>query len=77
MRSLPDLRKSLGRFLLLAPFELGLTAPAIRTSPSLGYSTDLVFHCKNLAIVPAKTVGPREFALYIPPWRTEFSEDTW
>jgi hypothetical protein len=38
------------------PIRAGLTSQAIRASPALGYRTNLVFQCKNLVIVPAKTV---------------------
>jgi hypothetical protein len=37
------------------PIRAGLTSQAIRASPALGYSTDLVFQSKNLVVVPAKT----------------------
>jgi hypothetical protein len=47
------------------PIRAGLTSQAIRASPALGYSTNLVCPCKDLIIVPAKTVLHSASALYI------------
>jgi hypothetical protein len=54
------------------PIPAGLTLQVIRASPALGYCTNLVFQCKNLAIAPAKTVEHSASALCIPPRRTGF-----
>jgi hypothetical protein len=47
------------------PIRAGLTSQAIRASPALGYSTNLVFQSKNLVIVPAKKVEHSASALYV------------
>jgi hypothetical protein len=48
------------------PIRAGLTSQAIRASPALGYSTNLLFQSKNLAIAPLRTVLRSASALCIP-----------
>ena len=57
------------------PIRARLTSQAIRASPALGYSTNLVFQSKNLIIVPAKKVEHSASALYISALKDGPSED--
>ena len=67
--------ESPGGFLLLAPFEQGLSSQPIRASPALGHSTNLVFQCRNLVSVPARTGLHSVSALCISALKDGLSED--